>query len=140
MATGGRGGPKLMNQKYFHHIMVFFNTSPLLRMLLVRTKCTICTFVVPLDVGKPLFCSGRYDTMSTTLQCYMLGTHGNLPFELIQLVIRVFNGFMDEYGYWDGMSSCLNCGFILKWAPSTITQVLTSWNPWQQSWHSGLAY
>ena len=73
-------------------------------------------------------------TMSTTLQCYMLGTHRNLPSELIHLVIGVFNECMDEYGYWDGISSCLNCGFILKWAHnSTITQVLTSWNPWQQS-------
>ena len=119
-----------MSKKYFHHIMVFFNTSPLLRILFVRTNCTICTFVVPVDVRNSLFCSGKYHTMSTTLHCYMLGTNRNLPSVLIQLVIRVFNGCMDEFGYWDGMSSCLNCGFILKWAStSTITRVLTSWNP-----------
>ena len=129
-----------MWKNYLHHIMVFLNTSPLLRILFVCTNFTICTFVVPSNVvGLPL-CLGKYHTMSTTLHCYMLGTHRHLPSDIIQLVIRVFNECMDEYGYWDGMSSCLNCGFILKWAPtSTITQVLTSWNPWRQSWHSGLA-
>ena len=111
-----------MWKKYFHHIVVFFNPSPLLRILFVRTNCTICTFVVPLDVRNSLLSSGKYHTMSTTLQCYMLGTHRNVPSQLIQLLIRVFNGCMDEYGYWDEMSSCLNCGFILKWAP--IRQLL----------------
>ena len=73
-----------MWKKYFRYIMVFFNTSPLLRILFVRTNCTFCTFVVPIDVINPLFCSGKYHTMSTTLQCYMLGTQRNLPSELIQ--------------------------------------------------------
>ena len=60
-----------MWKKYLHHIMVFLNTSPLLRILFVCTNFTICTFVVPSNVRGLLFCLGKYHTMSTTLHCYI---------------------------------------------------------------------
>ena len=86
-----------------------------------------------------LFFINESNHMSTMLRCSIRGTKRDLPKELVLLIIRVFSDYMEEYGYWDGASSCLNYGLTLSLgSTSALTSVLTTWNP-RQTWHSGLA-